>query len=122
MMTDILIKAGVLLGMICFIGLAFAFKRSIEKDIEKQEEQPKSTFIPHPGPPQPKPDHYGSNIKVNVVSAAEARKAQEIKEAIDRYNVEKTVQKENRVALAPREVNTASVAMAVKEETKQKPE
>lgn len=59
-----------------------------EEDKENEEKIPTEVFTKVPGKPDPKPDHYGTNIKLVIVENKENR-ADNLKDAIEKFSMSK---------------------------------
>jgi hypothetical protein len=87
---SISVKAIILLATLYGIYFAHVFVYNAAEESNQDDDMPEVTYTMYPSAPTPKPGHYGTNIKVNVTTTPESKKAEELKEAIEKFNLSKS--------------------------------
>jgi hypothetical protein len=86
-LKGIFIKSIILLIITYYVYFALSCNDD-EEEVSKNE-KPEEYFIKVPGKPNSKPDHYGTNIKINVIAENESKKADSLKDAIEKFTMAK---------------------------------
>lgn len=83
------IKAIILLVAVyaMYFASVFVYKAAEETN---EDDYPEVTYTMYPSAPEPKPGHYGTNIKVNITTTPESKKAEELRESIEKFNLSKS--------------------------------